>query len=533
MKTIHRVFSLGLLASAFAALGGCTAEASRDASATEAVASTRQADSAGYLQTFDPYFQSIIFQPSATTSIDWVILHVTIDGERTTNAAMPETGTSAAAGPAYEIGSLPVLPGDTVVYSFTYSSNGTAQDTPQFSYTLPASWTPTVFYTEASVSQIAAVSTAPLAWADVHYTVNGGAQQNVRLTPQGTSYVQPITLEPGDVLSYSVTYSTGVATFDTATLQYTAPTAAPTPAHYVVDLGTDSTTGTCDPSGSSTGTCNLRAAVLAAKGATAPVTIDLSVDSVVTAGEIEVAAGAGAILLESAPVGAGHTIAGTKASRLFQVDSGATFTIQGVTIAGFGAVDSASAIENDGALDLEGVTLAGNATTCSDVGAMTAFATCTGGAVSNSGTLTLGGGTTFANNQVTADASTASFTTAWAGGGAITSSGTVTISGPVAFTGNSANAAATSGYHGEPIGGADASASGGAIYNTGTLTVTAPAGTCAFTQNSANATGSTSEGTTTLSSQGGAIENTGTLNIPAGACVFTGDTAQTNPDIDG
>jgi carbohydrate binding protein with CBM56 domain len=219
MKTTNRFFCLGLFASV---LGGCAADASPAATGNEKVAVASAADTAGYLQTFDQDFQAIIFQPSST--IDWVILHVTIDGTRTTNVSMPEIGTSAAAGPAYEIESLPVLPGDTVVYSFTYSVNGLAQDTPQFTYALPTSWVPTTFYTGASASAITAVSTATLAWADAHYTVNGGTQLNVRLTQDGTSYVQPLTLNPGDVLQYSVTYSTGPAVFDTAVAEYTVPT---------------------------------------------------------------------------------------------------------------------------------------------------------------------------------------------------------------------------------------------------------------------------------------------------------------------
>jgi hypothetical protein len=526
MKRMNRFVGLGLFASV---LGGCAANASLDASGKEKVATTSAADTAAYLQTFDQYFQSIIFQPSST--IDWVILHVTIDGTRTTNVVMPEIGTSAAAGPAYEIGSLPVLPGDTVVYSFTYSVKGLAQDTPQFSYALPASWVPTTFSTNVTGGAITVVSTAALAWADVHYTVNGGTQQNVRLTQQGSSYVQPVTLKPGDVLQYSVTYATGAAVFDTAPAQYTA-SANSGAAHFVVDLGVDSTTGTCVANGDSGGQCNLRAALLAAKTSTGAVTIDLSVDSSVNAGQIEVAAGPNSIVIESAPGGAAHAITGAATSRLLVVDSGAIVTIEQLSITSFTAEDSGGAIVNNGSLDLEGVTLSGNTTTCTGTGAMTAFANCSGGAIASSGTLTFGGGTTVSNNNVTADAWTASYTTAWAGGGAVLSSGTIAITGPVTFSGNAANAGASSGYHPDPIGGADASAAGGAIYNTGTLSVTAPAGSCQFTGNTASATGETVYGTATLTSQGGAIENTGTLLIPPGACVFSGNAAQTGADID-
>ena len=218
MKTNGRSFCLHLLAAT--ALFGCAVDTSPDARGRENVGASSAADTAGYLQTFDPDFQSIIFQPSS--AVDSVILHVTIDGARTTNVAMPEASTSAAAGPSYEIGSLPVVAGDTVAYSFTYEANGVGQDTPQFTFTLPASFVPTTFFTQATEHAITVVSTAALAWADVHYTVNGGTPQNVRLAQQGSTYVQPVTLSPGDALDYSVTYATATAVFDTAVVHYAA-----------------------------------------------------------------------------------------------------------------------------------------------------------------------------------------------------------------------------------------------------------------------------------------------------------------------
>jgi hypothetical protein len=523
MKSMFRFFGLTVFASAFA---GCAVDAPLGRNPTESVGSMRQADSADYLQTFDPYFQSIIFQP--TSAIDWVILHVTIDGARTSNVVMPGTGTSAAAGPSYEIESLPVLAGDTVDYSFTYSANGLAHDTPPYRTILPASWVPPVFHTELSNGQIAAVSAKALAWADAHYTINGGPKLNVRLTPQGTTYVQPLAIHSGDVIEYAVTYSTGAAVFDTATLRYVASAAA---ARFVVDSGSDGAMGVCVANGDSRGRCNLRAAVLAAQATTGSATIDLSVDSTVDGGQIALTA-AGPLVIESTPGGAAHAITGVATSRLFDVASGVALTLRNLSITSFRAMDQGAAIQNKGALDLEGVTIASNVTLCEDTGAMTAVATCQGGAIASTGMLTLGGGTTFTKNSVTAEASTASFTNAWAGGGAITSSGTIAIVGPVTFIGNAANAAAHSGFHPAPIGGASASASGGAVFNSGTLTVTAPAGSCRFTNNVANASGSTPNGTTTLTMRGGAIESTGTLQIPADACVFSGNEAQRGADID-
>jgi hypothetical protein len=492
------------------------------------------ADTAAYVQSVDEAAQAVVFQPAS--SVDWVIAHVTL-GTRVTNVAMP------AAGSSYALGPLPLLPGETILYSFTYAVNGLAQDTPQFSHTLPASFQPTAFSTEVAGSgagsAIMVTSTAQLAWADAHFTVNGGTQMNVRLAQQGSSYVQPVALQDGDVLQYSVTYSTGAAVFDTAIATYVAGEAGD---RFVVDLRTDSTTGLCVANGDSGGSCNLRAALAAAGAATGPVTIELSVDSAVSLGQIVVAAptaGRNSIVIESPSGEAARAVAGTASSRLLLVSAGAALTLENLSISNFRAVDSGGAIRNDGALDLEGVTVSGNSTTCFDVGAMTAYATCSGGAVASSGALTLGGGTAFTNNSVSADASTAAFTNAWAAGGAIASSGTLSIVGPVLFSGNSAVATATSGVHPEPFGGATATASGGAIFSSGTLTLAdVPPGADSapiylFMENAASASGSTIKGTTTLESRGGAIENTGTVHIPTTACVFAGNSAQTGADVDG
>jgi len=345
--------------------------------------------------------------------------------------------------------------------------------------------------------------------------------------------VQAVSLEPGDALRYSITYSTGAAVFDTAIASVTIGAGG---TRFVVDLGADSSTGACVANGDSGGRCNLRAVVLAAGSASGPVTIDLAVDSTIDAGSIAVtpaASGASDVVIEPAPGGASRAVTGNGMSRLFEIASGARLAIAHVAITGFSAVDSGAAILNRGALVLDGATIAGNTTHCFGVGAMTAFATCAGGAIDNAGNLTLGGGTTFSRNTVSADASTAMYTTASAQGGAIVSSGAIAIVGPVTFTGNAASASAHSGVHPTPIGGASASASGGAIANGGTLTGTAPAGSCRFSGNAASAEGSTPRGETTLSSAGGAIANTGTLSLPEGVCGFSGNEAQKGSDVDG
>lgn len=61
-------------------------------------------------------------------------------------------------------------------------------------------------------------------WADIHYTVNGGPQMNVRMTQSGTSASYTISgLKSGDVVNYWFTYwdTSKNAAYDTASATYT------------------------------------------------------------------------------------------------------------------------------------------------------------------------------------------------------------------------------------------------------------------------------------------------------------------------
>ncbi len=65
-------------------------------------------------------------------------------------------------------------------------------------------------------------------WADIHFTVNGGAQQNVRMTHNAdNSNTYALTGVPaGAVVSYSYTVGQAVGAVDTAWVQFTMPAAA-------------------------------------------------------------------------------------------------------------------------------------------------------------------------------------------------------------------------------------------------------------------------------------------------------------------
>ena len=61
-------------------------------------------------------------------------------------------------------------------------------------------------------------------WADVHYTLNGGGQQNFRMTYNSTSgrWEQTITgVAAGTVIRYNITYEKSGLAYDTAWVTYT------------------------------------------------------------------------------------------------------------------------------------------------------------------------------------------------------------------------------------------------------------------------------------------------------------------------
>ncbi len=68
-------------------------------------------------------------------------------------------------------------------------------------------------------------------WVDVHYQVNGGPQQNLRMTYNAATAQdeQPVTVANGNTLSYNFTYNNGSPAYDSATFTYTVGTTTPPP----------------------------------------------------------------------------------------------------------------------------------------------------------------------------------------------------------------------------------------------------------------------------------------------------------------
>ncbi len=298
---------------------------------------------------------------------------------------------------------------------------------------------------------------------------------------------------------------------------------------FVVDLSNDSSTGVCRANRSSSGRCNLRAAVRAAAATHGAVEIDLAVDSVVSGGEMAIDAPAQLTIVASGP----RQIVGSQSSRLFTVGSAVTLVLHDVTVKNFATMDYGGALVNHGDLELLTTTFSDNQARCSGGGVQSASAYCGGGAISNDGLLTIRSGSVFENNTVDAQASTATFTYSSASGGAIVSNGSVIVDGPVFFMNNQVRATSTSGWHPIPAGGANASAGGGAIYNGGGRLEFVPSGIrgCVFASNAATAEASSPVAPGSATSVGGAIVSQGTLILQPGACTFVGNQAQTDPDV--
>jgi hypothetical protein len=175
----------------------------------------------------DEATQSIVF--TASDPVAWVDLHLAINGARTTNVRM-----QAGAAGSFVVGPLALRADDELAYSFTYFAAGAAHDSFTYTRTVPLTFEPRAFRPEVRSTLtdgaylVRLVSNAPVDWADVHYSVNGGAPANLRLHDVGGSTGQVITLAANDQLSYWMTYAANGHVLETGVYDFhpSAPTAA-------------------------------------------------------------------------------------------------------------------------------------------------------------------------------------------------------------------------------------------------------------------------------------------------------------------
>lgn len=162
---------------------------------------------------------------------DVVDLHFRVNGGAQQNLRM----TATSAGWTYEIGGLSAY--DQVDYSFTVITAGVGEDIGWRTHTFngtgggdgsgggdggepPAPDCLNGCALPVSGGVQFAADEADI--ADVHYTVNGGAQQNVRMQREATGWRYQVTgLQPGDQVSYSFTLITNGVGRDTGWAQFT------------------------------------------------------------------------------------------------------------------------------------------------------------------------------------------------------------------------------------------------------------------------------------------------------------------------
>ncbi len=182
------------------------------------------------------------------------------------------------------------------------------------------------------------------------------------------------------------------------------------------------------------------------------------------------------------------TVSGNNEVRVFQVDSGVTAKLVGLTITG-GSADSGGGIYNAGTLTVTNSTIDNNSASSYGTGSY-------GGGIDNTGTLTV--------TNSTIDNNSASSTYGSSSGGGIDNTGTLTVTNSTIDGNNSAiNLVVNSLFSFPPNYG---SSYGGGIDNTGTLTVT----NSTIDGNQARGYGAPGYGD---SGYGGGIYNTGTLTV--------------------
>jgi beta-glucanase (GH16 family) len=172
----------------------------------------------------------------------WVDIHFTINGGAQQNVRMIHNADNSN---TYALTGIPA--GAVVRYNYTIGQAIGAIDTAWVQFTMPAavssssSSKSSVASTSSSVASSSSSSAAPAygytkatttsvkfyannsPWVDVHFTVNGGAQQNVRMThnADNTNSFIATGIPVGAVVRYSYTIGQTVGALDTAWFQFT------------------------------------------------------------------------------------------------------------------------------------------------------------------------------------------------------------------------------------------------------------------------------------------------------------------------
>lgn len=200
---------------------------------------------------------TIWFKPTSSTT-SWVDVHYKLNGGAQQNLRMTWNASTGR----HETQVTPVANGNTLAYNYTYNKGTAAYDSASFNFTVGQSTgggggggdsgSGSGYTYGVSVSGNTATvwfkPTGSLSFVDLHYTLNGGGQQNFRMannTSAGRYETNVSPVASGNVLAYWYTFSTNGSTqTDTPHYSYTVgsgttnpgtvatPTFSPAPGTY-------------------------------------------------------------------------------------------------------------------------------------------------------------------------------------------------------------------------------------------------------------------------------------------------------------
>lgn len=205
------------------------------------------------------------FTPTVAASL--VDVHYKINGGGQQNFRMTKNGATWEQ-------TIAISAGNVLDYWFTYEKGGPLFDTPHFTYTHAGGgggggggdFTQGVTSLNATQAKIWFTPTTPASLVDVHYLLNGGGQQNFRMTKVGSTWEQTVSsLSTGSTLEYWFTYEKGGPLFDTGHFTYT---------HGGGGGGTTVATPSFNPPGGSYTSAQTVTITTATAGATIRYTID-------------------------------------------------------------------------------------------------------------------------------------------------------------------------------------------------------------------------------------------------------------------
>jgi hypothetical protein len=193
------------------ALGGCAQAPANVGAATAAVTAAGGR--------FDESAQTILF--TADGAADAVDAHVTIADDRGA-ARVANVRMRRGSDGAFVAGPLALAAGDRLSFWFTTLSRGVGHDTAATSAEVSTTFQPLALRAEIrgnATQGYAAhtVSQQPLDWVDLHYRIDGAAQQNVRMARGAEDWSLPLSLRSAptpSAVDYFITYSVGGQVFD-------------------------------------------------------------------------------------------------------------------------------------------------------------------------------------------------------------------------------------------------------------------------------------------------------------------------------